>query len=268
MAPSPAPPGFDPPGRADARFGARAALAAVALALLAVPFALLLFLVQDGWPPLLRVDDGARDELNAFALAHDPFVTAMRVLSTIGSAWVYGPVVALVAGWLVLRRRPRLAAFVAVTVAGSGGLNALTKLAVDRARPVLSDPVAQAGGLSFPSGHAQSAVVCYSVLALLALPHLSGRWRTAAAAAAVAMVLAIGFSRVALGVHFVSDVLAGYVLGAAWVTAMVAVFRVWRRERRAEEAAEPGVSPDRRGGWPPPRSGPAGRPARSRRGAG
>ena len=48
--------------------------------------------------------------------------------------------------------------------------------------------------------------------------------------AAVAMVLAIGFARVALGVHFVSDVLAGYVLGAAWMAAMIAAFNTWRRE--------------------------------------
>jgi membrane-associated phospholipid phosphatase len=45
------------------------------------------------------------------------------------------------------------------------------------------------------------------------------------------MVLGIGFSRVALGVHYVSDVLAGYVLGAAWVAAMTAAFAAWRRER-------------------------------------
>jgi undecaprenyl-diphosphatase len=265
MAPPPARPGTDPPGRADARFGARAVLAAISLTLLAVPFALLLFLVQDGWPPLLRVDEGARDDLNAFARAHDPFVSAMKVLSTIGSAWVYGPVVAVLAAWLAARRRPRLAAFVAVTVAGSAVLNSLTKLAVDRARPVLEDPVASAGGLSFPSGHAQAAIVCWSVFGLLALPGLAGRRRAGAVALAVAMVLAIGFSRIALGVHFVSDVLAGYVLGAAWVAAMVAAFRVWRQERRdEEEAGGPGLSPGCPGGWRPPRSGSAGRPARSR----
>jgi len=110
-------------------------------------------------------------------------------------------------------------------------LNALVKLAVDRARPLLPDPVAHASGFSFPSGHAQSAVVAVSVLLLVFLPLLRGGWRTVAVVLAVLFVIAIGFARVTLGVHFLSDVLAGYVLGAAWVAAMIAAFNTWRRER-------------------------------------
>jgi len=228
--PAPAPVGPSQPGT---RFGARALLAALALAIVAVPFGLLLFLVQDKWPPLLEVDDAARDGLHDLAAGHAGFVTAMRVLSTVGSAVVYLPLFAAVAVGLLRRGRPRLALFVVVTTAGSPLLNALVKLAVHRARPVLPDPVAHASGLSFPSGHAQSAIVAASVLCLLAWPALSGTWRAAALILATAWVLAVGFARVALGVHFVSDVLAGYVLGAAWVAAMTAAFRAWQRERRA-----------------------------------
>jgi hypothetical protein len=78
---------------------------------------------------------------------------------------------------------------------------------------------------------AQAAVVAYSVLLLVFLPELRGPWRPLAILFAVMMVLGIGFSRVALGVHYVSDVLAGSVLGAAWVAAMTAAFAAWRRER-------------------------------------
>src|SRR3954468_6033983 len=159
-----------PQPQPGARFGARAGLAALALVLVAVPFGLLLFLVEDKWPPLLDVDDDARDSLHGFAVAHAGFVTAMRTLSTIGSAVVYFPLFALVAGWLLWRRRPRLAIFVVVTVAGSAGLKALVKPALHRARPVLPDPVAHASGLSFPSGHAQSAMVAVLVLWLMTLP--------------------------------------------------------------------------------------------------
>jgi undecaprenyl-diphosphatase len=218
-------------GESDARFGARAVFAGVAIALVAVPFGLLLFLVEDRWAPLSEVDGGARDELHTLALQHDALVTAMKVLSTIGSALVYIPLFAAVAAWLAWRRLPRLALFVVVTVAGSVLLNALVKLAVDRARPVVADPVAHAAGMSFPSGHAQSAIVAASVLLLVFLPLLRGAWRTVAVAVAVAVALAIGFARVTLGVHFVSDVLAGYALGAAWVAAMIAAFNAWRRER-------------------------------------
>jgi membrane-associated phospholipid phosphatase len=154
---------------------------------------------------------------------------------------VYTAVVA----WLLWRRLPRLALFVVVTTQGSSLLNGLVKLAVDRARPVLPDPVAHASGLSFPSGHAQSAMVSYSVLLLVFLPVLRGAWRGVAVSVAVAMVAAIGFSRLALGVHYVSDVLAGYVLGAAWVAAMTASFSAWRREsgRPGVDAAQ-GLEPE------------------------
>jgi uncharacterized protein (TIGR03382 family) len=216
-----------------ARFGARAVVAGLALTVVAVPFALLLFLVQDQWRPLLRVDRGARDDLHAFAVDHGGFVTVMKGLSTAGGTSTWFVVFALVAAWLVWRRRPRMAVFVVVTAAGSMLLNALVKRAVDRARPVLEDPVAHAGGLSFPSGHAQAAMVGYGTLLLVAWPYLGSAARIAAAALAALMIVAIGFSRVALGVHYVSDVLAGYVLGAAWLALMAAAFDAWRREEAA-----------------------------------
>lgn len=211
-------------------FGARGILAGLALGLVAVPFGLLLFLVEDKWPPLLGVDDGARDGLHAVALQHRWFVVAMETLSTIGRWWMYLPVFVGVAGWLLWRRQVRLAVFVAVTVGVSPGINDLVKWAVHRARPVLPDPVAHENGASFPSGHAQAAVVGYAVLLLVFLPVLHGALRRIAVGVAVLMVLGIGLSRVALGVHYVSDVLAGYALGAAWVAAMIASFNVWRRQ--------------------------------------
>jgi membrane-associated phospholipid phosphatase len=230
----------------DARFGARAVFAAAALGLLAVPFGLLLFLVEDKWRPLARLDAGASDDMHAVAVDHDGLVTALKVLSTIGSAAVYLPLFAAVAAWLAWQRLPRLAAFVVVTVGLSPLLNALVKHAVDRARPVLPDPVAHVGGMSFPSGHAQSAMVGALVLLLVFLPLLRGVWRWVAVGGAVAYVLAIGFARVTLGVHYVSDVLAGYALGAAWVAAMIAAFNAWRQERGRPpadpaEGLEPGL---------------------------
>jgi undecaprenyl-diphosphatase len=205
-----------------------------------VPFGLLLFLVEDRWRPLLALDDGARDGLHRYALHHHWLVTAAKALSTIGSAPVYVVLFAAVAGWLVWRRLGRLALFVVVTPVGSSVLNAVVKLAVDRSRPVLPDPVAHANGMSFPSGHAQSATVAAAVLLLVFLPALRGAWRPAAVVIALVYVAAIGFARVALGVHYVSDVLAGYALGAAWVAAMTASFSAWRRER-----GRPGVDPRR-----------------------
>jgi membrane-associated phospholipid phosphatase len=232
-------------GPPERRFGLRALLSASALVLVAVPFGLLLFLVQDKWLPLARADAGARDDLHSYAVQDGSFVSAMRLLSTVGSTAVWVPVFALVVAWLLWRRLPRLALFVVVTVAGSSVLNQVVKVAVDRSRPVLSNPVAHANGMSFPSGHAQAAIVGYTVLLLVFLPVVHGVWRRAAVCVAVLLVLAIGFSRVALGVHYVSDVLAGYILGAAWVTAMIGAFNAWRVERGQPKAApKDGLEPE------------------------
>jgi hypothetical protein len=94
------------------------------------------------------------------------------------------------------------------------------------------------------------------VLLLVFLPVLRGLARPAAVGVAMLIVAAIGFSRVALGVHFVSDVLAGYVLGAAWVASMVALFNFWRRES-GQPAVDPvrGLEPENAGRLDPRSSG-------------
>lgn len=212
------------------RFGLRAALAGLALALVAIPFGLLLVLVRVQWDPLLDLDVGASTELHEFALTHHPFVTVLEAISTMGTAAVYVPLFLGLAAWLLVRGLRRLAAFVVVAEAGGALLNGVVKAAVHRARPVLPDPVAHAGGASFPSGHAQSATVAVGILLLVFLPALRGRARTVALVAAPVWVVLVCFSRVGLGVHFVSDVTAGVILGAAWLAAMTALFSAWRRE--------------------------------------
>jgi membrane-associated phospholipid phosphatase len=227
------------------RFGARAVLAAVALALVAIPGALTLLLVEDKWAPLLRVDNGARDNLHNFAVAHAGFVRTMQLISDSGATLAWLIVLAAVVLWLLWRRLSRLALFVATTAAGSALLNVVVKAAVNRLRPVVIDPVAHAPGASFPSGHAQAAIVGYAVLLLVFLPILHGAWRRVATTFAVLMVVAIGFSRIALGVHFLSDVVGGYILGAAWVAAMAAAFNAMRvdRGKRAVDVRE-GLEPE------------------------
>jgi undecaprenyl-diphosphatase len=107
-------------------------------------------------------------------------------------------------------------------------------------------PIATAMGKSFPSGHAMSSTITYGAVFLALVPALSPRGRRVALAVTIALVLAIGCSRLLLGVHFLSDVIGGYVLGLAWLAASTAAFEVWRTER-GEPAAEPlteGVEPE------------------------
>jgi PAP2 superfamily len=170
--------------------------------LVAVPGALTLLLVEDKWAPLLRADDSSRDRLHDFAVTHTGFVAAMRVISDSGSALALQIVLGSMVAWLLWRRLPRLALFVVITAAGSSLLNTVFKNEVHPLRPVLTHPVAHEPGPSFPSGHAQAAIVGFAVLLLVFLPVLDGLWRRLAVTFAVLMVLAIGFSRIAVGVHY------------------------------------------------------------------
>lgn len=220
----------DRQARSSRRFAGRAVLVFGIALLAAVLFVAVLVLVASSSTALLDVDRGAANDLHRYAVAHPLFTSAMRTLSNLGStlAWLLIMLVAL--GWLLWRRLRRLAAFVAVTALGNSLLNNLIKLAVDRSRPHLSDPVAVAAGKSFPSGHAQSAIVGYGVLIAVFLPVLARRWRPVAVALAGLMVALIGFSRIALGVHYLSDVIGAYLIGTVWLLGMASAFRTWRRE--------------------------------------
>jgi undecaprenyl-diphosphatase len=120
------------------------------------------------------------------------------------------------------------------------------KVAVGRTRPQHDTPIVEAFGQSFPSGHSMSSLVCYGALLVVFAPVLSPSVRRASIVAASTLVLAIGASRLVLGVHFVSDVVGGYVLGAAWLLGSVAAFETWRvdRGRRRTEPLAEGVEPE------------------------
>jgi membrane-associated phospholipid phosphatase len=206
---------------------------------LAIPFLLLLLLVADKWAPLAAADQGARDSLHVFALGQPFFVATMRTFSDSGSSLAWQIVTVIVALILLVRRHWRLAAFTVVAIAGSSLVNTAVKAMVNRERPLVDQPFVHEPGASFPSGHSQAAVVGYGVLLLLLLPSLSHAWRRVAVAIAVVMVVGIGFSRVALAAHFVSDVVAGFALGAVWLGLMTAIFRPWRHIDDVRAAVTP-----------------------------
>jgi undecaprenyl-diphosphatase len=175
-------------------------------------------------------------------------VDVLRALTDLGGTGTAVLVLALTATFLIIRRQRRLATFVVATGLGLAVLVPTTKALADRARPIVADPVvAQPENASFPSGHAMTSLVAWGVLVLLALPAVRRRARPWLVLAGVVVVLAVGFTRLALGVHFVSDVLAGWALGAAWLIAMTAAFRGWQHEHvpAAHEPFDPlDVPPD------------------------
>lgn len=212
------------------RYGLRLTLLAVALVLVAVPFGVLLDqVVRNG--PLVRADTAAANYLHGWVQGSPGAVRALRVVSFLGSPpWLAIIVVAAVV-FTLRRRRARLAVFLVATTVAGGLIDTAVKIAVDRDRPSLESPVASAQGQSFPSGHAMSSTVAYGALLLVLLPALPARARRPVVAFAAVLVLAIGFTRLALGVHYITDVLGGYVLGLAWLAASTAAFSVWRVER-------------------------------------
>jgi undecaprenyl-diphosphatase len=223
----------------------RVLIGSAALAAVAVPFVLLLVLVEDKWDPLADADQGARDSLHQYALGHPAFVTVMRFVSDSGSSLAWQVALGLVTVWLLWRRLWRLAGFVVVTGTGSSLLNTAVKAAVNRPRPLVDHPLVHLPGASFPSGHAQAAATGYGILLLVFLPVLAPGWRRVAIGFAAFKVVAIAFSRVALAAHFVSDVVAGIILGAAWTAGMAALFSAWRVHRgHPEVQPTQGLAPE------------------------
>lgn len=215
----------------DARGGLRLTLAVLAGLVLAVPFALLMLLVVDHWGPLQHLDTSLDTSLNGYAYRHAGYVSVLKAVSTVASPLSFELVSTVVAAVLLARRQPRLGVWLLVTVYGGGALSQLVKAAVGRKRPLVAHPVAHALSASFPSGHALGVVVGTGALLLVLLPSVARAARPAVLALGVLVVLAVGFSRLGLGVHYLSDVLAGYLLGAGWLAATTAAFEAWRRDR-------------------------------------
>ena len=114
--------------------------------------------------------------------------------------------------WLVKKLRNRaLWAFVTMMIGWNLALDA--KLLVQRARPVVDDPISHSPGFSFPSGHAFNVAVVATVVVFLLWPVLSPVGHRVSIVLAAVFALVVGLDRIFLGVHFPSDVLAGYVLG-------------------------------------------------------
>ncbi|NLC58080.1 MAG: phosphatase PAP2 family protein [Armatimonadetes bacterium] len=160
--------------------------------------------------------------LGAVRPLRQPALTRVMVgLSALGSPWVLLILAGLAAVPRLVRGDRLAALLLLVVLAGGGLLNLLLKVLFQRPRPVA--PEVTAAGYAFPSGHAMLALCFYGFLAYLAARSPWPAWlRAVAAAACVLLALAVGFSRVYLGVHWPSDVAAGFVAGAAWLGACIA----------------------------------------------
>ena len=164
---------------------------------------------------------------------------AAEDITALGSATVLGLTVVVVVGFLVLKGLFRNAAFVLVASAGGWLLNDLLKAIFARPRPSVVPHLREVFTLSFPSGHALTSAVVFLTLGAL-LMHVAERpiVKFYCLAVAVAATMLIGATRVYLGVHYPTDVLAGWMFGTSWALLCWLLARVLdRRAGLREERA-------------------------------
>jgi undecaprenyl-diphosphatase len=210
----------------------------LALVLLLLGFVSLSDLVVEG--DTQDLDDRV---LRALRRADDPSVPigpawlrfAALDVTALGSASVLGLVVAGVVGFLILQGLRRTAVMVLVASAGGWLLNSLLKELFQRPRPGVVPHLSEVMSLSFPSGHAMTSAAVYLTLGAL-LMHVADRPATKIYCMTCAMLLAglVGVTRVYLGVHYPTDVLAGWLVGLSWALLCWLAERAIERRRGVE----------------------------------
>ena len=151
----------------------------------------------------------------------------MRLVTALGYGQVVLPLLAAVVFAFYLKGWTLSATLLLVSTVGGSLLTALLKAVFGRARPELFDSGYTGSFYSFPSGHATVAVGFYGALTLILAYRLRGFARWAVVASGVLLVLLIGFSRLYLGVHYPTDVLAGFLAAPLWVVCVGVVYVVW-----------------------------------------
>lgn len=165
--------------------------------------------------PMLELDQAA--SLWFATHRHALLTRAMLLVSELHRTGQVLAAAAMLALGLLWRGRGRSALALLVVPTGML-LNVALKESFRRLRPGIEDPLVQLASYSFPSGHAVASTVFYGMACALVFAHVRSRaWRTLAASVAVAMVLVVTFSRVYLGAHYPSDVVAGVAVGTICV---------------------------------------------------
>jgi membrane-associated phospholipid phosphatase len=180
-----------------------------------------------------KVDTRLADWLHEHASPR--WTTFFEAVTRLGNVSTLAVVVLLAS--VVLWRKGWIAELQLLALAGVGAeiITVGLKHGFQRDRPFFPDPLATESSYSFPSGHASVSLAVYGTLGFIAARHLgSRRAQFAVLAGTAGLVLLIGFSRLYLGVHFLSDVIAGYSIGIAWVALCIVLLqlRLRLRERR------------------------------------
>jgi membrane-associated phospholipid phosphatase len=223
---------MSPPLSPPARLGIHLAIGALLLVAAAWLFGAIAEDVATG-DRLTVLDAVVAQWLHRHATA--PLTQAMLVVSNLHSTVAIACYAALAAVALGRKRDWRRLVTVVVCVAGGLALNVLMKLAFHRARPVFDQPLLTLSSYSFPSGHVAASTIFYGLaVAWVFTRPTRWRWRALAVVGALAMVSLVAFSRMYLGVHYLSDVAAAFAEGVAWLAiCLSALAAFWHRARGA-----------------------------------
>ena len=181
----------------------------------------------------LRFDSFIRNNVHSWA--SPPLTYAMRAVTQLGAPRFLIVLSLVLILWLARMGRKRAAILLVVAAAGAAALDELLKLVFHRPRPEAFFGYPEPSTYSFPSGHAIASCCFYGVLAAIVTARMRSRGAKIAVWTAAALVAAaIGFSRIYLGVHYPSDVVAGYAVAVVWVAALRASYGAWLRRQGAD----------------------------------
>ncbi|MEI2578750.1 phosphatase PAP2 family protein [Scytonema sp. PRP1] len=166
-------------------------------------------------PLLLAVHSTANPQLDV----------VVTMLTKLGVFWGVFPIATVTALVLFSRRQWRKLTYLIVTLLGSIIINRTAKVLLHRVRPHLWESPAPEFDYGFPSGHAMSSMTFVAVLVILTW---GSRWRWLVLIVGAIFVLVIGWTRLYLGVHYPSDILAGWMVSVGWAIGVSLIIRLWR----------------------------------------
>ncbi|MBB5981751.1 diacylglycerol kinase family protein [Kribbella solani] len=215
----------------------------------ALPFTVVTLLVFGHWPPLARWDQSVAAKSGAYGATHEASVDFWQIVGVVAQPWTTRAVILVVAAYLWHRRARLLTIWLLTSAVAELALVQAVKAIFERDRPV--QMLVETTGYSYVSGHATAAFVLAGALGVV-LPSVRGwrrRFRLLVLLPVIAVVWIASADRIALNVHYVSDVLGGWALGLAILTATSISFGLRpglrRRRRRTPSDGEGTTAPPR-----------------------